>query len=301
MRATLVVACAALFATVRAKESTRKLIVTGETLAGPVELTDAGTLALSDLYRGTFLDTTHEVSPPGPDAARYEISFYLPRARDPLLRRLFERGATPLVRAYVVSLALDTARGTRSVYLPGTGDSWAGWNRGTIVRSRLEGRWYAPSAAWGDAVTSAIARARRRRPPACPSQREALVMPSDAAYRDLSSLVRRLDERGVSVLCAYRTTLDGMLGDARALGLMTASGPVAVFTFANAAEAASVGLSTSVLDGQLVTVVSAPGRQRPDSVFGADRLDFVRYDHWVIDTFQQPALRIEVVRALTGG
>lgn len=187
-----------------------------------------------------------------------------------------------------------------SVYLPGEGDAWTAWNHGTIVRRTQDGRWHPAAAPWGAAVEQAIARARRRPAPTCAGAvGPAVVHAGDPIYHDIAEIVERLDRHNVNVLCVFWSTLDGMFGSARTLGVMTRLGAITVFTFDNPGQAAAPLLSTSVVDGQLMTTVSVPGRERPDSVFGADRNEFVRYDRWVIDTFQQPALRAAVREALS--
>jgi hypothetical protein len=282
-----------------AKEPTRKLIISGADLAGVVELTDSTTLALSDIYGGTFLDASREVAPPAPNLPRYEISFYLPDHRGSLLGRVF--GRPRFYRAYVVYFTPDIAGRAGYVYLPGAGDTWASWNHGVIIRSDREGRWSRASRAWGERIADAIAHARRRPPPSCPAQGDVgRLQPGDPVYRDVSELAAVLEAHGLHVLCTYHTTLAGVLGEFHAAGVMTDLGPFAVFFFPPPAGAESVRVSSTVKDGQLLTVLRGPNAQRPvDSLYSADKTDILVHKRWLFDTFGQLPLRA-ALRAAVG-
>ncbi|MFI5257477.1 MAG: hypothetical protein ACHQRK_09475 [Gemmatimonadales bacterium] len=279
-----------------AKEPTRKIIIEGGGLAGLVELTDSVTLALSDVYRGNFLGSpTSEV--PLESSARYEISFYLPDHDRGWFRELLH--GPRLKRAYVVYFVPDTVHHTGYVYLPGDGDSWAGWNHGVIIRERQEGRWSIASPSWNDRITRAIRAARRLPPPRCPvTDRTGVVEPRDAVFADVAALTAVLETHGLHVLCAYHTTFDWTLGQ-RGAGFETSVGSFAVLFFSAGTGADSVRVTTTVIDGQLLTVLRRPDpRSRADSLFSADRTDIILHGRWLFDTWGQEPVRFALLSAL---
>ena len=129
--------------TAAAKEPTRKLLIWGGRLAAPIELTDSATLALSDNYSGSFIDTSRGPVMLPPDLPRYTIAFYLPDHRAALARLTMQRPR--LIRAYVVYFVPGTAHHVAYVYVPGPGDTWSSWNHGVIIRANREGVWSAVS------------------------------------------------------------------------------------------------------------------------------------------------------------
>src|SRR5436190_22982954 len=74
-----------------AKEPTRKIILWGGQLAGMVEIMDPTTLALSDVFSGTFLDAARGAASNPAGLPQYDVSFYLTDDRGTLLQRWFAR------------------------------------------------------------------------------------------------------------------------------------------------------------------------------------------------------------------
>jgi hypothetical protein len=273
-----------------AKVPTRKLILWGGRIAGPIEIIDPATLALSDVFTGTFLDTARGVASPPTLLPQYTISFYLPDDRTGFWQRLFLRPR--LRRAYVVRFALDTLRHVGYVYVPGDSDVWAVWNRGTISRRQQEGHWNFASAEWTERLAAAISRARPRPAPRC-SGDSARIGPRDSTYNDAMQVATALESRGVNVICAYRSTWEGTL-DRPGVGLMTAFGPSPVTFFASARDAQAVQMRAYIREGDEITEVRAPGSARVWTFASADPSDFIIHDRWLIDTFGQKDLEAAV-------
>jgi hypothetical protein len=81
------------------RDPTRKLTIAGGDLAHQIELTDSSTLALSDVFNRTFLDSAGGTAAAPRTATKYEISFWLPDRRRSLVARL--TSGPRLMRAYV--------------------------------------------------------------------------------------------------------------------------------------------------------------------------------------------------------
>jgi hypothetical protein len=281
-----------------AKQPTAKVIIDRGDLAGQVELVDRATVALSNVYAGNFIDSARgKVSPPT-GLMQYEISFYLPDDRRNALIRFFQ--GPRVFRAYVVDFIPDTARRAGYVYVPGPTDTWSGWNHRTIIRSHLEGHWSYASPAWAQRLTVAIAHARKRPAPHCPVRDSTgLLHQSDSAFTDVAELRPILEANHLHVLCGYSTTLQGVLGEWHAAGIETNLGWFAAFFFPPPRGAEAITVASTVNDGQLLTVLRGPNASRPvDSLYGADKTDFVIHKRWLFETFGQIELRTALQRAI---
>jgi len=284
--------------TAAAKEPTRKLLIWGGRLAGSIELTDSATLALSDIYSGSFIDTSRAPLMLPADLPRYTIAFYLSDHRGVLARLTMQRPR--LNRAYIVYFVPDAEHHVAYVYVPGHGDTWSAWNHGVIIRENREGVWSWASAAWGHRISDAIAQARRLRAPSCPvSDSNGRISPNDSVYTDVASLSGKLERNGIHVLCAYHPTFDALLGQRRSAGVMTSLGPLLLTVFPPPAGAMVVQITSSVKNGELVTVLHGPDPRRPtETISAADKTDFIIDGAWLIDSFGQTELRSRVAAAL---
>jgi hypothetical protein len=282
----------------QAKEPTRKLIISGGGLAGGVEIVDSATLALSNVYSGNFLEMPGLDLVPPASAPRYEISFYLPQ-RGSWLYNIAHRPRLQV--AYVVYFAPDPVHHTAYVYLPGRGDTWSEWNHGVIIREQYEGRWSLASPAWAGRINSAIARGRRVPAPRCPvSDTSAFFGRGNPIHADVSALTALLERNGLHVLCAYPTTFDKTLGRPGA-GIVTKLGAFAVLFFPPPSDAERVSITSRIVHGQVVTELRSPDRrERPVTIYSADKTDFLAYKRWLFDTWQQPQLRAALASAVAG-
>jgi len=277
------------------KEPTRKILIFGDGLAGMVERVDARTLSLSNVYTGAFLDTVRGAAPVPTEAPWYQVSFYLPNRAGGRFVGLLHRQR--LVRAYVVYFAPDSNHDDGFVYVPGANDAWSVWNHGTIVRPTIEGRWSYANRAWAHEINNAIAHARRLPAPSCGVDSSALIRRSDAVYPDVVRLAGLLAAQQVHLLCAFHGTLDGMLGQRAAASLMTDHGLLELTVFEQSFNAEAVHISSTVQDGDVITVLRAPDG-RADSVFSADRSRFIARGRWLIETFDEHRQRDAAARAL---
>ena len=299
MRVRLIALVALLSAgTAAAKEPTRKLLIWGGRLAGSIELTDSATLALSDIYSGNFIDTSRTPVTVPANLPRYTIAFYHSDHRGLVARLTMQRPR--LTRAYVVYFVPDAEHHVAYVYVPGPGDTWSTWNHGVIIRTNREGVWSSASESWGRRISDAIARARRLPAPNCPvNDSKGRIAPSDSVYADVASLSEQLERNGLHVLCAYHSTFEGLLGQRRSAGVMTSLGPFLLTVFPPPAGARTVQITSSVKNGELVTVLHGPDPRRPtETMSAADKTDFIIHGTWLIDSFGQPELRSRLAAAL---
>ncbi|HEY5061468.1 MAG TPA: hypothetical protein VII52_08015 [Gemmatimonadaceae bacterium] len=283
-----------------AKEPTCMLVISGGGLMSTQVIKDSATLALSDVYAGRFMDTTRPPVALPAGVAKYQISFYLTDYRRSALVRLIT--GRRVFRAYVADFALDSARGMGYVYLPGDGDPWASWNHGTIIRAGRDGRWSYATPEWTRGIAAAIAHARRAPEPACPIAGGSgeLLRQTDSAYRDAQELSGLLEAHGLHVLCSYPTTMAGMLGEWHAAAFMTNRGVLSALFFPPPSGAEVVTMTSTVKNGQLITVLHGPNAARPvDSLYGADPAGIVIYRRWLIQSFSQPGLD-SAIRAAIG-
>lgn len=283
-----------------AKEPTCMLIISGGGLMSTQVIKDSATLALSDVYAGRFIDTTRPPVTLPAGIVKYQISFYITDYRRNAFARLFS--GRRVFRAYVAEFALDSARGTGYVYLPGDGDPWANWNHGTIIRAGRDGRWSYAAPEWTRRVATAIAHARRAPEPACPIAGGSgeLLRQTDSAYRDAQELSGILESHGLHVLCSYPTTMAGMLGEWHAAAFMTSRGVLSALFFPPPAGAEAVTVTSTVKNGQLITVLHGPNAEQPvANLYDADPAGFVIYHRWLIQSFGQPGLD-SAIRAAIG-
>ncbi len=128
-----------------AKAPTFKLVISGGSLASPIEVLDRAVLDLSNVCMGGFLDSTPGVAPPpGPHAVRYELWFFVKVPEG--LRKIY-------VAYYVPS---KTGRGI--IYLPGRWDQWYVLNSGSILRDGQDGHWNYAAPAWEHAIQPLLRR-----------------------------------------------------------------------------------------------------------------------------------------------
>ena len=132
-------ACAHPFASVGVKQTAR-LTIAGAGRDTPIFIRDSRTLALSNVFAGTFLGS--RVEAPKDDSQRYVITFDV-RGPD----RIKEH-------AYEVIYVRDAISGSAFVYLPGPGDRAYRNNRTTILRDGQDGQWHHASDAWAQAINT---------------------------------------------------------------------------------------------------------------------------------------------------
>jgi hypothetical protein len=145
---------------------TSKIVISGGTLARPLELTDNTTTTQFDVWAGPgtrscmagncvdgtsgfIIDWLAGPVPDKPsDLPHFEVFFYAADDRVP-------SGPEQLV--YAVAYEYDAASAVGYVYLPGKTDAWFAVNTRAILRG-AEGRWFRASRAWQEAVVPRIAR-----------------------------------------------------------------------------------------------------------------------------------------------
>lgn len=155
MRKTLVVAPLALMAMLlgmpraaSAKGPTVKIVISGDGLASPIEVTDQRILDSSNVWMGNFLDASRgTVKEPPAGLPRYEVSFYV------------KLGDNNVRKKYVAYYYPNPSAGQGYIYLPGRGETWHSLNVGTIVRDGRDGKWNYASPPWEDLIKPLIARA----------------------------------------------------------------------------------------------------------------------------------------------
>jgi hypothetical protein len=132
-----------------AKALTVKIVISGGKLPDPIEIMDKHILAASDIWIGSFLDTTRPPiqDPPG-NMERYEVIFYVKYRRDDIRK------------AYAVYYSPAHNAEPGLIYLPGRGDPWEDLNAGTVEREGRDGKWNYASPQWEDMIKLAIVRAQ---------------------------------------------------------------------------------------------------------------------------------------------
>ena len=149
-------------ASVSGKGPTTRIVLTAPGLASPIEIVDNSVLSNFVVWSGPGVEVNSQEQTSGfivdwpqgiaserPEGLpQYEVSFYAKYANRPL-------DSQQEHLAYVVSYALDAARGKGYVYLPGKGDAHYALNVRTIFRGR-EGHWFRATDAWDRAVIKAL-------------------------------------------------------------------------------------------------------------------------------------------------
>jgi len=141
-----------------AKAPTVKITVSGGRIRRAIEITNPQLLALSDVWRGQFLDLTRSPltsRPSGPTS--YEVSFYV---------KLAENNVRKM---YVVYYYPNVRSEQGFIYIPPEGPLRQ-LNWGTIMRSALEGKWIYALPAWEALIKPVIAKSETKsRPQASPT------------------------------------------------------------------------------------------------------------------------------------
>jgi hypothetical protein len=143
-----------------AKSETKKITITGDTLASPIVITEPTILSRFNVWTGPGTGgTVHGVAwkategfviasstpVPAPEGlARYVVTFLVDRQ---------DRDGHDM--AYVIFYEYDARADRGYVYFPGRNDPQWRTNVFLIMRD-LEGRWYPASRAWRDVVTPLI-------------------------------------------------------------------------------------------------------------------------------------------------
>ena len=125
-----------------AKAPTTRLVISGQTLARPLETSEPKTLA--NVWAGRFIGEPS--TEPDSRLPRYRITFYVVPPREQ------ER---PM---YVVTFARDPESGQAYVYLPGRGEDGYRMNVRTMLREGQDGRWHHAGSEWSDAIARILAR-----------------------------------------------------------------------------------------------------------------------------------------------
>ena len=140
-------AAVALSTVISAKGATSKIIITGATLANPIEITETSIVSKFQVWTGPgtrvcrggrgncvegtegfIIDWLSGAVPERPSGLQhYEVSFYVTDNR-------FSSQPGPEQLAYVVSYDYDAGASQGYVYLPGDGDQWYPLNSASIYR-----------------------------------------------------------------------------------------------------------------------------------------------------------------------
>ena len=142
----------------RRKGPTIKIIIKGNDLPSPIEITDPKVLQDFNIWTGPGTSTNEKeglivrwsagtVTERPAGLPRYEVSFYAKHHQDGL--------------DYVVYYEFDRSTGQGYVYIPGKDDDW--WERNTfsIYRSMygpIEGHWFHTRRIWEDLANPLITR-----------------------------------------------------------------------------------------------------------------------------------------------
>jgi hypothetical protein len=129
-----------------AKGPTVKIVISGGTLTGAIEVTDPRILSISNVWYGQFLDHSRGTAmEPQRGLQRYEVSFYIKTANNEVRKR------------YVVYYYPNSATEAGYIYLPGKGETWYALNVGAIVRDKQDGKWNYAAPAWEVSIKPVIA------------------------------------------------------------------------------------------------------------------------------------------------
>ena len=140
------------------KANTSRITLQGDTLAKPIEITDARLLAQYRVWAGPqtssnerqslIVDWAKPALAPPPQLTRYEVCFYIGEAT-----------ASRLV--YSVTYVYDPVSESGYVYIPGKSDSRWKLNSGTILHG-TEGKWFRSWNAWDATAIPLLQRASQR-------------------------------------------------------------------------------------------------------------------------------------------
>jgi len=129
-----------LVAIVAAKGPTVRLVISGASLAEPVEITDPKALVhvwSTDFIGERTTETAHSLP-------RYTVSFYVKPPR------------SEVRMMYVVHYTVDPRTGDGFVHFPGRGEEWWQLNVSTIWREQHDGRWFKAAVTWNAAIRSRV-------------------------------------------------------------------------------------------------------------------------------------------------
>lgn len=133
-----------------AKGYPNKIILQGNGLTQPIEITDAETLGKFSPWYGQFIEWGRgPAATPMKDNASYEVLFFI-SGRDKKTRQL---------RSWMIfsfRYKPDPADGRGLIYLHGPGEDQYRVNQGTIVRDNHDGKWHYASVAWDAALKSRL-------------------------------------------------------------------------------------------------------------------------------------------------
>jgi hypothetical protein len=127
---------------VAAKGTTVKLVISGSTLAAPLEIGGKDVL-FANPWGDQFVQAWKSIPAPPGDRHRYEVGFYeqLPN-RD-------------IKMMYVVEY-VPSPHGRGAIHLPGRGEKHYRLNVGTILRDGQDGQWFPASDEWERLVGSRV-------------------------------------------------------------------------------------------------------------------------------------------------
>jgi hypothetical protein len=115
-----------------AEAPTSKLVIGGEGLTKPLELTDPRILQVSKIWSygdDSFLDYSRNPAKKSPCSLHaYEVSFYVKSEEN------------EIKKMYVVRYCPNPV-GQGYIYLPGDKDAWGAGNKGSIIRAGRDGKW----------------------------------------------------------------------------------------------------------------------------------------------------------------
>lgn len=140
-------------ATYYSKGAPDKIVMRGDRLAQPVEMTDREILKGFDVYSGQFIDWKKGLvaAPPNQDIA-YEVFFYMKWKER---HSKYDQGNLKLIYSVRYVPGRDGAPGY--VYLPGRDDDRYSINISTIIREGDDGKWHQASPAWDALMKRLIA------------------------------------------------------------------------------------------------------------------------------------------------
>jgi hypothetical protein len=149
-----------------------KIVIKGDNLEHPIEITDRNTLGKFSPWYGQFIDWANGPVVKPHDRPSYEVLFYITvRDRKSSQNQMQSR----LIFNFLYSP--DPAGGPGLIYLPARKDDKYRVNQAAITRDKDDGKWHQASLAWDEALR-----------PSLPSQRQAVVAQSIVKSSDMPFL-----------------------------------------------------------------------------------------------------------------
>ena len=133
-----------------AKGYPSKIVIQGNGLALPIEITDRETLGKFSPWYGEFIDwKSSPAAAPTKESDSYEVLFYID-GRDKKSRKILSH------MIFNFRYKPDPAEGRGVIYLPSGREDKYRVNQWTIVRDNHDGKWHYASTAWDAALKSRL-------------------------------------------------------------------------------------------------------------------------------------------------